>query len=779
MTVHSQRILAKLRSIRTLVLLILVFGFHVVLAEGAARASVARPQSAPGEPVETSESRLAELRHLLATTKDLSGKDLSNLDLSQMDFSGANLTNANLSHADLYQANFSKANLTRANLKSASMEMANFSGALLREAQLNDASLYNAVLDEADLENAVLRRCYAAGTTLWKTNLKCADLRSSNFSGASYEEIVLDGALLGDTLFAKDLKNLKIVHPGRDICVQTSEPAPAAIAATGAGKADLQKPRFAGLAAKETAVPKRDEKKAVEKSRMAETFGPGEAPTRKLSATTRLLVKRFDFAGNKAISTAELNGIANGYTGRELTTEKLEEMRQALIALYIRKGYINSGVIIPDQNVQDGVIKLTVIEGRLTEVKVAGLDRYKKSYISDRLGLNSASPLNINELQERLQLLQQDPRIKRINAELKPSEQGRPGEASLDVKLVEASPYKMTLRFHNDAAPSTGPYRGELSLAHRNVLGFGDTVNLDLGGTEGALDYGGGYTFPISYLDTSVNAYYRRSDSSVIEESFRGLDIRSESETYGLKFRRPFRQTLTGEFALSLAGELRQSQSRLLGRNFSFSPGEHDGAARVSVLRFGQEYVRRDNRSLLAVTSTFNYGLSLLDATTNRYEPDSRFFSWLGQVMWLSQIGRTPYQVMLRTNAQVAANGLLPLEKFGLGGMSSVRGYRSNVLVRDNGINGALELRVPVLNDEKKWGVVQLVPFADFGRGWNTGAPTPRPDAIISIGGGIKWSFLDRYLFELYYGYGFEAVPVESRELADQGVHFQLSGEVF
>lgn len=496
-----------------------------------------------------------------------------------------------------------------------------------------------------------------------------------------------------------------------------------------------------------------------------------------LSTTPKIFAKRFDITGNQVIPSNELATIVQPYANRELTTEQLEQLRQQLISLYLTKGYVNSGVIIPDQNVADGVIRLTVIEGRLTSLEIAGLQYYSKAYIGTLLGENSQAPLNVNRLQERLQLLQQDSRIKRINAELKPGE--KPGEATLGVKIEEESPYKMTLRFHNDAAPSTGPYKGEVSLAHRNLLGFGDTLHADFGITEGAQDYAGSYTLPLASTDTAFSLYYRRSGSNVIEEQFEGLNIESISETFGLKIRQPLYRAMSGEFALSLTGELRRSQSKLLGRSFSFSPGEHDGAARVSVLRFGQEYLYRAPGYLFALNSTFNLGLSVGNATTNHNEPDSRFFSWLGQLILLSRIGQTPLQAMFKTNAQVAANSLLPLEKFGLGGMNSVRGYRNNQLVRDNGVNSSLELRMPVINDEKGWGVLQLVPFADFGWGWNTDLATPKPEVIGSVGAGFRWNFLERFNLEFYYGYGIERVSVSNKELADQGIHFQLIAEVF
>ena len=40
--------------------------------------------------------------------------------------------------------------------------------------------------------------------------------------------------------------------------------------------------------------------------------------------------------------------------------------------------------------------------------------------------------------------------------------------------------------------------------------------------------------------------------------------------------------------------------------------------------------------------------------------------------------------------------GFSNAEKFSLGGVNSVRGYRENELVSDNGVIGSMELRIPL-----------------------------------------------------------------------------------
>ena len=210
-----------------------------------------------------------------------------------------------------------------------------------------------------------------------------------------------------------------------------------------------------------------------------------------LSQLSGIHVTKFVFNGNTAITSEELSNLARPYENRDLAIEDLESLRQELSKLYLDKGYINSGVIIPDQKVDNGILKLQVVEGQLKKVEIEGLSHYSNSFFKNRVQKGSGSPLNITTLQESLQLLQQDSRIKRINAELVPSSQM--GEALLKVKVAENSPYLMVLRGHNDGPPSTGSYRGEVSLAHQNLLGRGDTLAADFGITEGSKDYGAGF----------------------------------------------------------------------------------------------------------------------------------------------------------------------------------------------------------------------------------------------------------------------------------------------
>ena len=503
----------------------------------------------------------------------------------------------------------------------------------------------------------------------------------------------------------------------------------------------------------------------------------------------RIFVRRFELTGNTVFSVAELRQLTAPYEGREITSEELEELRQALTLHYVNAGYVNSGVIIPDQDVVEGVVTIDIIEGELTEVSVAGSGRLRPEYITSRIRLGAGRPLNVIALQERLQILLQDPLIERITAKLGPGL--RLGESELKVDVKRGRPYALGFAVANDRSPSIGAIRGEAQGIVRNLTGWGDTLMASVGGSEGLLDGKASFTLPVTSRDTTLNLSFEKNRSDVVEEPFDDIDIESESDTYAVTLRHPFYRTPTREFSLGLTLARRSSETLLLGRPFSFSPGVRDGKSDVTVIRFSQEWIDRDQNQVIAARSVFSFGIDAFGATNNPSGPDGEFMAWLGQFQWARRvgldIGHGASLLVFRADAQLTNVSLLPLEQFAVGGADIVRGYRENQLVRDKGVVLSLEGRIPILrlpipglSSAPEDGIVQLAAFVDYGRAWNEASPNPEIKKIYSVGAGIRWSLTRRIHAQLYFGQALKDVPDPAdRDLQDFGIHFRIGAQLF
>jgi len=494
-----------------------------------------------------------------------------------------------------------------------------------------------------------------------------------------------------------------------------------------------------------------------------------------------VFVRQILVTGNTVFSEAELAAVTQDYVNRPVTSEDLEALRLALTRLYVNAGYVNSGAILPDQTVTGGIIRLQIIEGTLTQVTVDGTRWFRDSYLRKRLALDIAAPLNIGILQERLQLLQQDDRIARLDAELRPGV--RLGESELSVRVQEQMPFFVSVEFNNYQSPNVGAERGLLTVSHRNLTGSGDILSVMYGRSAGLdLQLDASYTLPLTVRDTTVSLRYQRNNSSVVEARFASLDITSEAEIFTLTLRQPLYRTLRREFALALSAEHLRSTTFLLGEPFSFSPGAEDGKARDTVVRLTAEWLDRTPQQMLALRSRFSVGIDALGATIHNQAdiPDGRFFAWLGQVQWGRQLGVRDLQLFWRLDMQLTTAPLLPLEQIGVGGRFSVRGYRENTLVRDNGLIGSLEVRLPLVRQTRWAEVVQVIPFVDAGWGWNQRIATPVPRALASLGLGVRWiktwslaMVPLRTQVEVFWGYRILARDTLGNDLQDKGLHLQ------
>jgi len=495
----------------------------------------------------------------------------------------------------------------------------------------------------------------------------------------------------------------------------------------------------------------------------------------------RVFVREFRLTGNTVFSDQELREITVPFENRELTNAELQELRQRLTLYYVNRGYINSGAILPDQKVVEGIIEIQILEGKLTRIDVEGNKRFRADYFTDRLALGAGPPLNVKSLEERLQIMLQSPLIDGINAQLGPGD--RPSEAILKTQVAEALPYQLALVLDNKLSPSVGEARFLVRGSYRNLAGRGDVLTGEIGFAEGLDELGDDidilYALPITARDTIFSVRAEQSRSKVIEEPFDDIDIESETETFGVEITHPVFKTANKQLTLGFGLERRSSETFLLGQPFSFSPGVQDGESDVAVIRLSQDWLSRSRNQVIAARSTVSVGIDAFGSTVNDNAPDSKFVAWLGQFQWARRISDAGQQINFRADLQLAEDSLLPLEKFAVGGIDSVRGYRENQLVRDAGYAVSLAWRTPIARNAIGGSTVQLVLFADAGRSENRKDPNPDPTRILSYGVGFLFDPHPKIHAELYFAKALDDVDNPSHSLQDDGIHFRLVGRIF
>ncbi len=488
---------------------------------------------------------------------------------------------------------------------------------------------------------------------------------------------------------------------------------------------------------------------------------------------TSIVVDNFEIQGNTVFSPEDIQKVVSDYQGRPLSISELFQVRTAVTKLYTESGYVNSGAYIPPQELEDGTVTIAVLEGKLEDINVTGTKRLNPDYVRSRLEIAADSPVNVDALLEALQLLRLDPLIKNVSAEL--SAGITPGTSLLDVEIEEADNFKVSVNFDNKRSPSVGTNRRGAGLSHANLLGFGDKLALDYNNTEGSNSIDVSYVLPINAKNGSLRLAYGYSDNDIVEDPFTPLDIESESSYYELGFRQPLVLKPNQEFTMGLNFSFQESKTRLLDTPFALSRGANeDGETRIGAIRLFQEYVARNDRQVFALRSQFSVGLDVFGSTINNDgRPDSSFFAWRGQSQWVRRLDED-FLFLLRGDLQFSSSDLVALEQFRVGGFDSVRGYRQDLVLGDNGVFASAEVRVPLLRFRKIDGVVQLTPFIDLGSVWNNDETNIDNDFLASVGLGLNFNIADTFNARLDWGIPLMNVDSQGDSLQESGIHFSI-----
>jgi hemolysin activation/secretion protein len=497
--------------------------------------------------------------------------------------------------------------------------------------------------------------------------------------------------------------------------------------------------------------------------------------------SAKIIVKKFDITGSTVFSPSELQKITASLTNRPIGFNELLQAANQITELYAKNGYINSGAFIPGNQTFDiagGTVKIEIIEGSVEDIVVTGTQRLNPKYIKSRVAIGASKPLKVDRLLESLRLLQLDPLIKNISTELAAGRE--PSTSIVNLKVTENPTWRAGITAGNNRTPSVGELIAQASLSNSNLTGAGDGLVLSYGRSEASNIYDLNYTLPINPRNGTLKFQYSRSNSRVVENPFDRLDINGTAQDISVGYRQPLLQTTAQEFALGITIANRETNTgylaSIIGDRVGYpSPGADDnGVTRITAARLFQDYTLRDSQQVFAARSQVSFGVNTLDATVSPSSPNSNFVTWRGQGQYVRALAPNSI-LLLKLEGQIADRPLVALEQIGVGGQDTVRGYRQDLLLGDNGLLASAEVRIPIFTPAESKQVLQIVPFVDFGVVSNQ-APNPNPknDTIASGGIGLRYQSGDNFFAKLDYGVPFTAIDQPKRTGQEKGLHFSM-----
>ncbi len=498
---------------------------------------------------------------------------------------------------------------------------------------------------------------------------------------------------------------------------------------------------------------------------------PEPNPQETSEQSEQIEVKKIEVKGSTIFTAEKLNSITQSLEGRTVTLQELQKVANDITQLYLNQGYLTSRAVLPRKEaITDGIVRIRVIEGSLEDVDIKGTRRLKPEFVRSRIIKAAGKPLSAARLEDQLRLLKANPLFESVEASLRPG--NGEGQSILRVRVTEAKQFNAAATFDNYSPPSIGSERFGVSAIYRNLTGIGDEIfgsyYRTLAGGSNLYEFG--YKVPVNDSDGTLQVRASFNDNEVIRGAMKEMGIEGESQLYEISYRQPLIRTTREEFALSVGFTLQNGE-------FSASNPQMATDNRTRVIKLGQDYVKRDQKGAWAMRSQLSLGTGLFDATMNSDStPDGQFFSWLVQGQRVQQLNNNNL-LIAQLDLQLTPDPLLSSQQFVMGGGQSVRGFRQNARVGDNGVRLSVEDRITVKKDASGKPVLQIAPFVDAGVVWNVGSNRDMQQNqtfLAGVGLGMLWKPIPRMNLRLDYGFPLIDLDHMDYNIQDDGLYFSL-----
>ncbi len=516
---------------------------------------------------------------------------------------------------------------------------------------------------------------------------------------------------------------------------------------------------------------------------------PAVAPAAAAAPAPRFDVFEFEIEGNTVLPVTIVETTVTPFLGPDKTITDVEAARAALEKVYQETGYLSVFVELPEQRVSEGVVRLNVLEGKVSRLKVTGSRYFSQGYIRDRVTeLGTGQVPNFNVVQAQLAEVNRTEE-RRVQPILRPGP--TPGTVEAELKVTDQLPIEFSVEINNRQVQFTDPLRLQASLRYNNL--FQADHSLSITAITAPQDPNQSKVLALSYAvplprGDAWLGFLVLSDSLV--EPLGAANVVGKGVTLGVRRVWALPPTPTYTHSVSFGADYKDLKERI----------NADGSSLSSPLRYlpftlgyNASWVGEGSTTTLNLGGVFSLrgiarreidcgGFGLEDQfSCKREEGDGSFAALTVDVAHTRQIGSWG-SARWRLGAQAANQPLVGPEQFSIGGVDSVRGYLEAEAIGDLGVHFGIELAGPNWGNgpEGSWrhGLTELRGhlFTEAGlvRIKNPGAQENQA-SLAGAGVGLKMRWRKRVSAELDLAWPLKSTDATSKN--DPRVHARVSLE--
>ncbi|SAK51045.1 hemolysin activation/secretion protein-like protein [Caballeronia ptereochthonis] len=429
----------------------------------------------------------------------------------------------------------------------------------------------------------------------------------------------------------------------------------------------------------------------------------------------KFVLKSIRLAGNETLPSDMLVALVSDRIGQEVSINDLNAMAARIAQAYRDRGYPLAQVVIPPQDVTNGDVTFTVLEGKIGRVRltIAPGAPIKESLVRARLAaIEPGKPLRQGELERTMLLLSDLPGI-RVSSALESG--SAPGTVDLDVNIESARRWDFALAADNYGAAPAGRWRLGAVGRLASPFGIGDNLDMNLLVAERADTVYGriGYDAPVDASGTRVGIAYSHL-YYYLGQNFSSLQAHGDADVVTASVSHPLIRSRSQNLLLRGALEYRSLTDKIDTVSF-------DNPQKLYVASVGLSYESRDSflgggfnsADIQLAFAHLNIDSALAQAIDQGPTGRNTQGNSIRMTMQANRLNAiTPKtSFFLGVSGQWANQNLDSSSRITLGGPRAVRAYSPSEAVVDEGLIATASFRYAVIP------TLTLSAFFDIGVG--------------------------------------------------------------
>lgn len=369
------------------------------------------------------------------------------------------------------------------------------------------------------------------------------------------------------------------------------------------------------------------------------------------------------------------------YINQCLSLARINQLVREISEWYVQRGYITSRAFLTEQNLSHGILTITVLEGRLEEIRLQGA---RSRQLKMAFPTGAGRILNLRDIEQGMEQINRL-RTTPVQIEIIPS--AKPGYSIVNLTSTPEFPLTLGLNIDNSGQRTTGTGQLSASLVGNDLLGIADRWFVSGGRSSAfsdwrdAQNFQAGVSVPYGYglLDYSYSwsNYHSRFNANNFDWYSNGDNISNR---------------LSGSWVLFRNGQIKTGVqlglNHYVSHNWLNQTLLQSSSRKLTSLQIGFNHTQKVAGGVATLNPMLSRGMPWFDAESDSGKnddlPKAQFRKWsvsssyqrpvTQKMWWLSSL-----------YAQWSPDRLYGSERLTIGGENSVRGYKEQYLSGDVG----------------------------------------------------------------------------------------------